>query len=167
MYTAQVNHETFEILSTEEGFSVNGQPVQFDLSKIAEGYFHILLGTESYRAEVVEADAAAKRYTIKVNGKHYPVMLKDRFDILLEKMGMNSSSGTRINHVRAPMPGLIIALKVKDGDAVKAGDTLLILEAMKMENIIKAPGDATVRTVKVRMGEGVEKNQVLIEFNPS
>jgi biotin carboxyl carrier protein len=115
----------------------------------------------------VEADAAAKRYTIKVNGKHYPVILKDRFDILLEKMGMNSSSGTRINHVRAPMPGLIIALKVKDGDAVKAGDTLLILEAMKMENIIKAPGDAIVRTVKVRMGEGVEKNQVLIEFNPS
>ncbi|HEU5148569.1 MAG TPA: biotin/lipoyl-containing protein, partial [Chryseosolibacter sp.] len=47
---------------------------------------------------------------------------------------------------------------------VKAGDTLLILEAMKMENIIKAPGDATVKAVKVNMGQGVEKNQVLIEF---
>jgi biotin carboxyl carrier protein len=62
------------------------------------------------------------------------------------------------------MPGLIIDLKVKDGDQVKAGDPLLILEAMKMENIIKSPGDATVKSVKVRMGEGVEKNQVLIEF---
>ena len=62
------------------------------------------------------------------------------------------------------MPGLIIDLKVKDGDQVKAGDPLLILEAMKMENIIKSPGDATVKSVKVTMGEGVEKNQVLIEF---
>ena len=167
MYTVQVNHENFEIMASDEGFSVNGKPVQFDLSRIGEGYFHILLGSQSYRAEVFEGDAAAKRYTIKVNGKHYPVILKDRFDLLLEKMGMNSSASARINHVRAPMPGLIIALKVKDGDSVKAGDTLLILEAMKMENIIKAPGDATVRTVKVGMGDGVEKNQVLIEFNPS
>ena len=62
------------------------------------------------------------------------------------------------------MPGLIIQLLVKDGDEVKSGDTLLILEAMKMENIIKAPGDATVKSVKVRKGDGVEKNQVLIEF---
>jgi Acetyl/propionyl-CoA carboxylase, alpha subunit len=101
-----------------------------------------------------------------VNGRHYPVILKDKFDVLLEKMGMNSNAGAKVNHVRAPMPGLIISLKVKNGDEVKTGDTLLILEAMKMENIIKAPGDAIVKSVKVSMGQGVEKNQVLIEFNP-
>jgi biotin carboxyl carrier protein len=95
------------------------------------------------------------------------VILKDKFDVLLEKMGMNSNSGSKINNVRAPMPGLIIELKVNDGDEVKAGDTLLILEAMKMENIIKSPGDAKVKLVKVRMGDSVEKNQVLIEFNRS
>jgi biotin carboxyl carrier protein len=123
-----------------------------------------LLNDRSYRAEILPADSSGKSLTIKVNGRHYPVVLKDKFDILLEKMGMNSNAGAKVNHVRAPMPGLIIQLKVKDGDHVKAGDTLLILEAMKMENIIKAPGDAIVRSVKVTMGEGVEKNQVLIEF---
>jgi biotin carboxyl carrier protein len=62
------------------------------------------------------------------------------------------------------MPGLIIDLRVKEGDQVKAGDPLLILEAMKMENIIKASGDSIVKSLKVKKGETVEKNQVLIEF---
>jgi len=164
MYSAQVNDQEFEIVITDNGFTVNGKPVTWDVSKIQEGYFHILMNQQSYRAEVVDKDAAGKRFTIKINGRHYPVILKDKFDVLLEKLGMNVNAGARVNNVRAPMPGLIIELKVRDGDEVKTGDTLLILEAMKMENIIKAPGDARVKSVKVKMGEGVEKNQVLIEF---
>jgi biotin carboxyl carrier protein len=164
MYTAVVEKHSFEIQVTENGFAVDGQAVSCDLSRIADGYFHVILENRSYRAEIVEIDASARRFTVKVNGRNYPVLLKDKFDLLLEKMGMNANAGTKVNHVRAPMPGLIIDLKVNVGDEVKTGDTLLILEAMKMENIIKAPGDATVRSVKVRMGEGVEKNQVLIEF---
>lgn len=167
MYTIQTEHRIFEIERTDDGFIVNGQPAPCEVLRIREGYFHIRLNNTGFRAEVVEADAAGKHLTIKVNGRNYTVVLKDRFDALLERMGMNANAGTRVHHVRAPMPGLIIALKVKDGDQVTAGDTLLILEAMKMENIIKAPGDAVVKTVKVAMGEGVEKNQVLIEFSPA
>jgi biotin carboxyl carrier protein len=115
-------------------------------------------------AEVVKADHDTKTFSVKLNGKIYPVELKDRFDILLEKMGMNSSAGSKVNMIKAPMPGLIIDLKVKSGDTVKPGDTLLILEAMKMENIIKSPGEGVVKSVKVKKGESVEKNQVLIEF---
>jgi biotin carboxyl carrier protein len=62
------------------------------------------------------------------------------------------------------MPGLVIDLKVKVGDTVKAGDPLLILEAMKMENILKSPGDGTIKNVKTKKGDSVEKGQVLIEF---
>ena len=164
MYTARVESQVFEIELTENGFLVNGKPVEWDLNRIGEGYFHILFNHRGYRAEIVDRDGGGKALTIKINGRHYPVVLKDKFDVLLERMGMNSTAGAKVNHVRAPMPGLIIQLKVKDGDEVKAGDTLLILEAMKMENIIKAPGDATVKSVRVRMGESVEKNQVLIEF---
>ena len=164
MYSAHVNGQVFEIISSDNGFIVNGKAVHWDMASIQDGYFHILLDNRSYRAEVVEMDSQRKRFVMKINGTLYPVTLKDKFDLLLEKMGMNANAGARVNHVRAPMPGLIIQLKVKDGDTVKAGDTLLILEAMKMENIIKAPGDATVKSVKVKMGDGVEKNQVLIEF---
>jgi biotin carboxyl carrier protein len=79
-------------------------------------------------------------------------------------MGMTNTSSVKVNNVKAPMPGLIISLKVADGDEVKQGDPLLILEAMKMENILKSPGDGKVKSVKVKMGDSVEKNQILIEF---
>jgi biotin carboxyl carrier protein len=62
------------------------------------------------------------------------------------------------------MPGLIVDLRVKAGDKVKPGDALLILEAMKMENMIKASAESIVKSVKVVKGDSVEKNQVLIEF---
>lgn len=167
MFIARIDNHVFEINNDDNGFVVNGKRVVWDVSKIDEGYFHIVAENRSYRAEVVESDAEKKRFIIKVNGRHYPVILQDKFDVLLEKMGMNANKGAKVNHVRAPMPGLIIDLRVKAGDRVIAGDPLVILEAMKMENIIKAPGDATVKSVKVKMGDGVEKNQVLIEFNPA
>ncbi|MEJ0056943.1 MAG: acetyl-CoA carboxylase biotin carboxyl carrier protein subunit [Bacteroidota bacterium] len=89
---------------------------------------------------------------------------RDKFDILLEKMGMNASAAGKVNVIKAPMPGLIIDLRVKAGDTVNAGDPLLVLEAMKMENIIKAPGEGVVKQVKVKKGDTVEKGQLLIEF---
>jgi biotin carboxyl carrier protein len=62
------------------------------------------------------------------------------------------------------MPGLILSVAVAEGQEVKKGDPLLILEAMKMENVIKAPADATVKVIKVRKGDSVDKNQVLVLF---
>jgi biotin carboxyl carrier protein len=101
---------------------------------------------------------------LKVNGKVYSVDLRDRFDLLLEKMGMNNGATGKANSIKAPMPGLIINLHVKEGDQVMPGDALLILEAMKMENLIKASAQSVVKSVKVKKGDSVEKNQVLIEF---
>ena len=62
------------------------------------------------------------------------------------------------------MPGLIVGIHVQSGDAVKKGDSLLILEAMKMENVLKAPADATVKAIRTTKGDRVEKGQVLVEF---
>lgn len=164
MHHAKVNDKNFEIVPTEDGLLINGQPFQWDLVKITNGYFHILYQNKSYRAEIVSTDAATKTSTIKINGHSYTVSLKDKFDLLLEKMGMNAAAGSKLNTIKAPMPGLIFDLKVKAGDSVKAGDQLVILEAMKMENIIKSPGEGTVKNVKVKKGDSVEKGQVLIEF---
>jgi biotin carboxyl carrier protein len=164
MFSANVNKKIFEITPQAEGFLVNGETVLWDRVEITQGYFHILLNAKSYKAEIVKADHSTKSFQIKINGRIYPVEVKDKFDLLLEKMGMNNSSGNKVNTIKAPMPGLIIDLKVKNGDTVKSGDPLLILEAMKMENIIKAPGEGVVKTVKIKKGDSVEKNQVLIEF---
>jgi biotin carboxyl carrier protein len=164
MFSASVKNKIFEIDPTDDGFLVNGKLVQWNLVKITEGYFHIVYGTKSYTAELLKADHTTKSFQFRINGNNYSVAVKDRFDILLEKMGMNSNAASKLNNIKAPMPGLIFDLKVKQGDSVKAGDALVILEAMKMENIIKSPRDGTVQKMHVKKGESVEKNQVLIEF---
>ena len=164
MYKAIVNKRSFEI-TTEEGMSiVNGEKVAADIARINGDYFHILFRGKSFRAEIVKIDKVARQVTVKVNGVEYVVDVKNKSDLLLEKMGMQNGTAGKLNFVKAPMPGLIIELKVKQGDTVKQNDPLLILEAMKMENVIKAPGDGVVKHVKVQKGNSVEKNQVLIEF---
>jgi biotin carboxyl carrier protein len=63
------------------------------------------------------------------------------------------------------MPGLVLSVLVKEGDEVKKGDNLFVLEAMKMENIIKSPADVTIKSIKIKASDKVEKNQVLIQFS--
>ncbi|MDB5143897.1 MAG: gcdC, partial [Mucilaginibacter sp.] len=70
----------------------------------------------------------------------------------------------KVSEIKAPMPGLVLKLFVSEGTEVKKGDNLFILEAMKMENIIKSPADVTVKTVKIKPGDKVEKGQVLLTF---
>jgi biotin carboxyl carrier protein len=164
MYQTKINGKTFDVVNNDESFFINGEPFQWNIVKISEGYFHILYKNKSYRAEVVKADRANKTFQFKINNKIQTVEVKDKFDLLLEKMGMTNGATAKINNIKAPMPGLVIDLKVKTGDTVKAGDPLLILEAMKMENILKSPGDGIIKNVKTKKGESVEKGQVLIEF---
>ena len=155
MYKAIVGDKTFEL---------SAELINWDLVEVAPNYFHILYKNKSYRAEIVKADAATKTFVIKVNGNVQTVVLKDKFDLLLEKMGLTAASTSKINNIKAPMPGLIIDLKIKVGDTVNAGDALLILEAMKMENVLKSPAAGLIKTIKVKKGDSVEKGQILIEF---
>ncbi|MCU0358065.1 MAG: acetyl-CoA carboxylase biotin carboxyl carrier protein subunit [Cyclobacteriaceae bacterium] len=164
MFKASVNDFHFDIQQDDGHMMINGEPLQWDLSRIRDGYFHIIYKSKSYTAEVVKTDTHTKTFTWKINGKLYTVHLKDKYDLLLEKMGMTNHASSKVNTVKAPMPGMIISLNIKEGDEVKPGDPLLILEAMKMENILKSPGEGKVKSVKVKKGDSVEKNQVLIEF---
>jgi biotin carboxyl carrier protein len=113
---------------------------------------------------LLELNTTDKTVSLKINGHIHVVNVKDRFDLLLEKMGMSNVASARVNELKAPMPGLIVGISVQPGDAINKGDSLLILEAMKMENNLKAPGDGTVKMIRVAKGDRVEKGQVLVEF---
>ncbi|HEX9957198.1 MAG TPA: biotin/lipoyl-containing protein [Fibrella sp.] len=165
MYTASVNNaEPISIDIQPAGITLNDQPYVWDLSKLSDGRFHILKDDRSYSVEVLSVEAATKTVQLKINGQIHEVNVKDRFDLLLEKMGMSNAVASKVNNIKAPMPGLIVGIILQPGDQVSKGDTVLILEAMKMENTIKAPGDGIVRTVNVQRGDRVEKGQVLVEF---
>ena len=143
---------------------VNGKPLDWDLIALDNGQYHIRYKNKSYPAEIVKIDRESKTVDLKIQGQRYTVRLRDEIDLLMEKMGMSASAAGKVNSIKAPMPGLIIDLRVSAGDTVKAGDPLLILEAMKMENIIKASGEGVVKNVKIKKGDSVEKGQVMIEF---
>lgn len=167
MYTATLidtKLAPFSIDFLADGQTINGEPFVWDLVKLSDRTFHILHQNRSYTAEVMELNATEKTVNLKINGHIHQVKLKDRFDLLLEKMGMSTLASTKINELKAPMPGLIVGISVQPGDVVSKGDSLLILEAMKMENMLKAPGDATIKTIRVGKGDRVEKGQVLVEF---
>ena len=166
MYKVKVNEEAeqqIEISGKE--ILLNGKSIAWDQIETGKNRFHVLMSNHSYVCEVLSADAQKKSFEIKVNGQICSVLLKDRFDELLHHLGMDKVAAHRVNMIRAPMPGLVLKLIAKEGQQIYAGDSLLILEAMKMENVIKSPGEGTVKFVKVKERDAVEKNQVLIELS--
>lgn len=153
---------TFELNGSKNDLTITGNESNIQFEKIADNHFSILIGTSSYNAELIHLDAASKTACIKVNGNKYDLVLKDQYDDLLKSLGIDVGAAKKINDIKAPMPGLVLKVLVKDGDVIKKGDNLLVLEAMKMENSIKAPADATIKAIKITPGDKVEKNQVMI-----
>ncbi|MBD8490239.1 acetyl-CoA carboxylase biotin carboxyl carrier protein subunit [Echinicola sp. CAU 1574] len=164
MYSVTINEDNFSIESDGERFLINGNPIEWDLSQIDDRHFHIIRNNKSYNIELVHLDKVKKLLTLKLNNKEAQVLVKDKFDLLLEKLGMNGQANSQITAIHAPMPGLILEIKIQEGEVVKKDQPLLILEAMKMENIIKSPGEGEIKKILVTNGDSVEKNQVLIQF---
>jgi acetyl/propionyl-CoA carboxylase alpha subunit len=149
--------------STDSIF-LNGQPFAWDVSALGDGRYHVLHKGNSYNAELITADYATKIFVLKINGQRIELQAKDRFDQLLEQMGLSNATTAKVNELKAPMPGLIVDIRVQPGTSVQKGDPLLVLEAMKMENILKAPADGIVSSIKVEMRANVTKGQVLVQF---
>lgn len=165
MYKLKVNGKLEYKVEKEAGqLSVNDKQVNADIQQLNASSYHILNDLRSYNTEVISFDSQAKTAEIKVNGNIYQIEAKDQFDILLDQLGLSALNTAKVSEIKAPMPGLVLKLFVTEGTEVKKGDNLFILEAMKMENIIKSPADVTVKTVKIKPGDKVEKGQVLLIF---
>ena len=138
--------------------------MELDLIANGELKYHILDKNKSFRAKIIQADFYKKEYTVSVNSKTFHLKISDPLDLRIEKMGYSINGSKKLNDILAPMPGIILEVDVKPGDTVKEGDSILILEAMKMENSIKCPKDGVIKAVLVEKGSAVEKNKLLIEL---
>ena len=145
--------------------TINDKPFSWDVIEVKNGSFHVIKDFKSYTVEVIKADAAEKSFLVSVNGNKYQLDVKDKFDDLLKSLGFDNLNAKKVNEIKAPMPGLVIEVRVSAGDQVKKGDPIIVLEAMKMENIIKSPTDGIISKINVKKGVAVEKNQVLIHFS--
>jgi biotin carboxyl carrier protein len=165
MYKLKVNGSfDYKVEKDAAQLLINDERIAADIQQLGPSAYHVINDLKSYNAEVISFDKETKTAEIKVNGTIYTVAAKDQFDILLDQLGLSTLNTAKVSEIKAPMPGLVLKLFVSEGTEVKKGDNLFILEAMKMENIIKSPADVTVKTVKIKPGDKVEKGQVLLTF---
>ena len=165
MYQIKVNDKFDFEISSDQQPTVNGEIVDLDITTLSGNKVNVLYNNQSHNIEIVELNQAEKTAFVKVNGNIYSLTIKDQFDQLLAQLGMDNLAANKVLQVKAPMPGLVLNVLVSEGDEVKKGDSLLVLEAMKMENMIKSPSDGTVKKIEIKQGDKVEKNQVLISFS--
>ena len=124
----------------------------------------VLLNGRSYTAIVDKVDRKSKELTLRIDGQIYKTTIKEPIDLLLSQMGLDLKAMQKAEPVKAPMPGMVLKILVSPGQQVNKGDALIILEAMKMENVLKASGTATVKSIKATERTAVEKGAILIEL---
>ncbi len=166
-YFVTVRDKEFEIsLNGSNGRNavlVNDEPVEIDLKPIAGSgsLFSLIVDGRSYD---VWAEMQNGSYWVAVDGETFEVRVEDERSRLIKRLGGEEAGAEGEIAVKAPMPGLVVRVEVKDGDLVEKGQGVVVVEAMKMENEIKAPASGIVKTVKVTPGEAIEKNAVLVEI---
>jgi biotin carboxyl carrier protein len=165
MYKLKVNNKyDYTIDSIADNLLVDNNKAEVDIKRLNPNTWHIIEQLKSYNVTLISFDKVAKTAQIRVNNNIYNITAKDRFDLLLDKMGLTDLTSAKVSELKAPMPGLVLKVFAEDGSTVQKGDSLFILEAMKMENIIKSPVDAVVKRVKVKPGDKLEKGQILLQF---
>ncbi len=141
---------------------IDGQKSTKEVIKLDENNFKVFGEKTIFHVQILEKNG--NHLIMSVNGKEISMSATSHIDRVLEKLGMDTSSSSSASDIKAPMPGTILALNVEVGATVAKGDSLLILEAMKMENVIKSSGDGTISSIHVKQGDNVEKNQLLISM---
>jgi len=138
---------------------------KLEIKHIKDYEYRIQSGSKYLQVFLIESKSTLKTSSWCINGEKYIVNSETDLDQLLQKLGMNSQNEKKINELYAPMPGLILSVKFSNGDKVQKGDTILILEAMKMENLIKSQITGVIKNIYVKEGETIEKNSLMVSFD--
>lgn len=136
-----------------------------DLIDAPSGGYNLIKQNRSLNTSVTHVASHAKKMRVEVDGENYDVEIKTELDQMLDKMGFSATATKVLKEIKAPMPGLVLTISVEEGQEVKEGERLLILEAMKMENSIVIHANAKIKKINVKPGQAVDKGQVLVELD--
>jgi acetyl/propionyl-CoA carboxylase alpha subunit len=137
--------------------TIGDEALEVDARRTVPGIYSLLVGGVSHVADVVDRDGAC---VVDVGGETYEILVEEQARWIIRTRG--AAGAAQGQTLTAPLPGKITHVAVKPGDRVAAGDTLLVIEAMKMENEFKASAAGTVAEVRVQPGQAVNPGDTLL-----
>jgi biotin carboxyl carrier protein len=144
----------------EKHISVDGKVYEVDFESVSgQPVYSLIVDGKSHEAYVARDD---ENWEVLLRGRLFPILVEDEREKRLRSAAGGGVAETGEFHLRAPMPGLVVAVHVEEGQAVKKGQVLLILESMKMQNELKSPRDGTIGRMRIKAGETVEQKQTLL-----
>jgi len=160
-YIATIEDQQFEIeINTDRELIADGNRLSVDFQSVAgRPVYSLLLDGRSYEAYVYPTDSGLE---VLLQGQLYLVQIEDERQRRLRQASSTQTLQSGDFHLKAPMPGLVIAVPIEEGQEIEKGQDLIVLESMKMQNELKAPREGTVARIRVAPGDSVEKNQVMV-----
>ena len=166
-YLVKISGKEYDIAFEPSGdsFTATINKKKKHVSVEALGGSRMLLLVDNHPGEIdIRANGYDTNRLVFIKGTEIEAEIEDFRLAQVKKVAGVAVGGTAVKSIKAPMPGLILEIKVSVGDKVHKQQPLAVIEAMKMENIIKSPADAVIKSIAVTAGESVEKNDLLIEF---
>lgn len=163
-YHVGIGNEQFEIVVDGDDITVNGRKLRAHLDDLAAGGAHTLRIGSEVHAITARRGTERGTFDIAIGGHRFAVEALDARAKAIRAIAGASGRPTGPAHLMAPMPGLIVRINVEAGDTVQPGQGLVVMEAMKMENELRAMSAATVKRVVVAPGSAVEKGALLLEL---
>jgi len=153
------------IVNGNTKFSLSEQDLQkVDILQTAATNYHILKEDKPFTVSMVHSNFQKRTYVVKVGNETYEVVIENALDMQISNMGFSLGASKNVSTIVAPMPGLVLEIPIEVGQQVNEDDPLLILEAMKMENVLSSPREGVIKNISVAKGDTVEKKQLLITF---
>ena len=140
------------------------QTINVDTSPGTGQTLHLLINGRSIRLEHLQRTEEGD-LLLRINGIRYRLPIKNKRELLLASIQGAGTNDRKQTTLKAPMPGLVLRILVTEGQVLRVGDPILVLESMKMENVLRAQSDGTVFSVVIQPGEAVEKGQILVNFS--
>jgi len=160
-YITTVENKQFLVeIIDDKHVSVDGKVYEVDFESVSgQPVYSLIVDGKSHESYVAQGD---DNWQVLLRGRLYPVTVEDERERRLRAAAGGGVAETGEFHLKAPMPGLVVAIPIEEGQEIKKGQVLLILESMKMQNELKAPRDGIVHRIKVKAGESVEQKQTLL-----
>jgi len=166
-YEVSLGHRTAKVdilnrTGTKTLIDIDGNRYDVDIVMVEKGVYSILFNGHSYNVELIEGDSS-KKYIVNTFAKTFNVEIIDAESKYISNRNQGMEAEEE-NIVASPMPGKVVKIPVKVGEQVAAGQTLVVVEAMKMQSEFKASHDKTVIEILVKEGDTVNAHQVMMKL---